>query len=59
MKMLREAFNVTTKDPEFLAFAEKANLVIDFMDHEELTKVVKRITSTRPEDVEFARIFIQ
>lgn len=40
LKILREAFNKSCKDPEFLSFAEKSEVPIDLTEGEEAQKLV-------------------
>lgn len=46
---LRRAFDVTMKDPAYIAEATKAKLEISPMTGEELTKLVAQISSTAPD----------
>jgi tripartite-type tricarboxylate transporter receptor subunit TctC len=46
LKMLRDAFNATMKDPEFMADAEKNKLDLKPEDGERLAALVKRIYAT-------------
>jgi tripartite-type tricarboxylate transporter receptor subunit TctC len=52
---LRKAFVDTMNDPEFLAFAKKANMDIDVVTGEQATKIVEAIKNTPREAVERAR----
>jgi tripartite-type tricarboxylate transporter receptor subunit TctC len=51
----RKAFDETMKDPEFLADAEKAKLIINPVNGEGVQKLVDEIYMTPKEDVERAR----
>jgi tripartite-type tricarboxylate transporter receptor subunit TctC len=51
----RKAFDETMKDPEFLAEAEKAKLIINPVNGEGVQKLVDEIYQTPKEDVERAR----
>ncbi len=46
LKMLRDAFNATMTDPEFLAETKKAKLDVDPEDGEHLEALIKRIYAT-------------
>ena len=46
VKMLRDAFMATMRDPEFLADAEKQKLGVDPKDGEHLSALIKRIDAT-------------
>ena len=46
VKMLRDAFMATMRDPEFLADAEKQKLGVDPKDGEHLAALIKRIYAT-------------
>jgi tripartite-type tricarboxylate transporter receptor subunit TctC len=50
LRMLREAFNATMKDPEFLAEAKRLNLDVEPEDGEHLEGLIKQIYAT-PEGV--------
>jgi tripartite-type tricarboxylate transporter receptor subunit TctC len=52
---LREAFMATLRDPEFLAYAQKASLEIAPMDATTLEGLVQELRSTPPAAVELAR----
>jgi len=52
---LRKAFVDTMKDPEFLAFAKKANMEIDVVTGEQAAKIVAAIKNTPGEAVDRAR----
>lgn len=52
---LRKAFLDTMKDPEFLAFAKKAQMDIDVVDGEKAAAIAKEIQDTPKEAVELAR----
>lgn len=51
----RKAFDETMKDPDFLAEAEKAKLIINPVNGEGVQKLVDEIYATPKEDVERAR----
>ncbi len=51
----RKAFDATMKDPEFLAEAEKAKLIINPVNGEGVQKLVEEIYQTPQADVERAR----
>ncbi len=53
--ILQKAFAETLKDPEFLAFAKKTDLDIEFMDAETLKNTVAEIRRTPRAAVELAR----
>src|SRR4051794_33442175 len=46
LEMLREAFNATMKDPDFVADAKKQSLDVDPEDGEHLTALIKKIYAT-------------
>ena len=48
--MLRKAFVDATKDPEFLADAQKLNFEVDVMDGEEMQKLMQQLYA-KPKDV--------
>ncbi len=50
VKMLRDAFNATMKDPEFLADIDKRQFDLDPVPGEELEKIVKDVMS-QPSDI--------
>lgn len=50
LKMLRDAFNATMKDPEFIAETKRVSLELDPESGEELEAVIKEIYAT-PRDV--------
>jgi tripartite-type tricarboxylate transporter receptor subunit TctC len=58
-KILRDAFSKTVVDPEFLAYAEKAKLFIDPLDHEAMAKIVREITTVKPEVAKLAKEIVQ
>jgi len=49
VKILREAFNATMKDPEFLADIDKRQFDLDPVSGEELEKIVKDVMSQPPD----------
>jgi len=49
VKMLRDAFNATMKDPEFLADIDKRQFDLDPVAGDELEKTVKEVMSQPPE----------
>jgi tripartite-type tricarboxylate transporter receptor subunit TctC len=51
VKILREAFNKTMEDKEFLAELEKRNFDLDPVPGEELEKIVKDVMSQPPDIV--------
>jgi tripartite-type tricarboxylate transporter receptor subunit TctC len=51
VKMLRDAFNATMKDPEFLADIEKRKFDLEPTSGEELDKIVKDVMSQPPETI--------
>lgn len=55
VKILREAFMKTVKDPEFLAEAKKKKLEIDPISGEELEALAKEVIAQPPEVVERMR----
>ena len=52
LKMLRDAFNATMKDPEFIAEVKKQNLDLDPRTGEQLEKLIRDIYATPKEIVE-------
>jgi len=50
VKMLREAFNKTMEDKEFLADLDKRSFDLDPVTGEELEKIVKEVMS-QPADI--------
>ena len=46
LKMLRDAFNATMKDPDFIADAKKQKLDVEPEDGEHLAALIKKIYST-------------
>ena len=46
LKMLRDAFNATVKDPDFIADAKKQKLDVEPEDGEHLAALIKRIYAT-------------
>jgi tripartite-type tricarboxylate transporter receptor subunit TctC len=54
-KALREAFEKTMKDPDFLEQAKKSNLEIDPMDAQTLANLVEDIRKTPKSAVELAK----
>jgi tripartite-type tricarboxylate transporter receptor subunit TctC len=55
VKALREAFQATMRDPEFLAQAEKSNLEIEPMDADTLAGLVQEVRATPASAVELAK----
>src|SRR5262245_10850857 len=55
VETLRRAFDVTMKDPEFLADAEKTTLTVHPMAGEELQKLVAEVSDLSPEVMEKVR----
>jgi tripartite-type tricarboxylate transporter receptor subunit TctC len=51
VKILRDAFNATMKDPEFLADLDKRKFDLDPTTGEELEKIVKEAMSQTPETI--------
>ena len=51
VKVLRDAFNATMKDPEFLADIDKRQFDLDPVPGEELEKTVKEVMSQPPDIV--------
>jgi tripartite-type tricarboxylate transporter receptor subunit TctC len=51
VKILRDAFNATVKDPEFLADIDKRQFDLDPVPGEELEKIVKDVMSQPPDIV--------
>jgi tripartite-type tricarboxylate transporter receptor subunit TctC len=51
VKIMRDAFNKTIKDPAFLAEAERRRLDIDPSGGEELDKIAKEVMTTPPDIV--------
>jgi len=49
VKILRDAFNATLKDPEFLADIDKRQFDLDPVPGEELEKIVKEVMSQPPD----------
>lgn len=56
---LRRALDAALADPDFLAFARKANLDIDPTSGEELARIVERIFATPPAALNVARQLYQ
>jgi tripartite-type tricarboxylate transporter receptor subunit TctC len=59
VKILRDAFAATMKDKEFLADAEKVNIVISPLSGSEVQKVVKSLYDAPKELVDRAKKAIQ
>ena len=59
LKILREAFDKTMKDPEFIAEAKKSKLDVEPEDGEHLAKLIKEIYATPKEIVEKVGKLIQ
>ena len=55
VKILREAFAKTLKDPELLAEAKKSRMDVDYSSGEELETLVKEVLDQPPEVVEQVR----
>lgn len=53
--ILRNAFMATMKDPEFLAFAEKAKMDIDPVDGEAAEKIISQIAAMPKDAIDLAR----
>jgi tripartite-type tricarboxylate transporter receptor subunit TctC len=51
VKILRDAFNATMKDPEFLADIEKRKFELDPTSGEELDKIVREVMTQPPETI--------
>jgi tripartite-type tricarboxylate transporter receptor subunit TctC len=49
LKILREAFNKSCKDPEFLSFAEKSGVPIDLTEGEEAQELVSSMMTLSPD----------
>jgi len=49
IKILRDAFNTTMKDPEFLTDIDKRQFDLDPVPGEELEKIVKDVMSQPPD----------
>jgi tripartite-type tricarboxylate transporter receptor subunit TctC len=58
VKILRDAFNVTMKDPEFLAELEKRKFDLDPTPGEELEKIVKEAMGQPPETIARMKKFL-
>lgn len=56
--LIRSAFMAMTKDPEFLADAEKSGIPADPADHTEIEKVVQIVAKAPPESVKKLRAII-
>jgi tripartite-type tricarboxylate transporter receptor subunit TctC len=56
LQALRAAFDATTKDPEFLAFADKAKLEIDPVTGQQIEAAVREIYTTPPEVIARAKV---
>jgi hypothetical protein len=56
--VIRKAFMDTMKDPEFLAFAEKAQMDIDPITGERAAEIAAAIQNTPVEAVDLARKFM-
>ena len=57
-EILRRAFMATMKDPEFLAFAEKAKMDIDPVGGEDAEKIIAQIAAAPKEAVDLARTML-
>lgn len=55
LEMIRNAFNETTKDPEFLADAQKSQLPVDLMPAAESAEIIDLVYKSPPELVAKAR----
>jgi tripartite-type tricarboxylate transporter receptor subunit TctC len=55
IKILREAFAKTLKDPELLAEAKKSRMDVDYSSGEELEILVKEVLDQPPDVVEQVR----
>jgi hypothetical protein len=55
VRALRKAFNETTRDPRFLADAEKEQLEIELVTGEEIEAILTRLYQTPPAVIERAR----
>jgi tripartite-type tricarboxylate transporter receptor subunit TctC len=55
IKILREAFAKTLKDPELLAEAKKSRMDVDYSSGEELETLVKEVLDQPPDVVEQVR----
>jgi tripartite-type tricarboxylate transporter receptor subunit TctC len=55
IKILREAFAKTLKDPELLAEANKSRMDVDYSSGEELETLVKEVLDQPPDVVEQVR----
>jgi tripartite-type tricarboxylate transporter receptor subunit TctC len=58
LKTLREAWNKTVKDPEFLAEAKKRSWPVDPVAGEELESLAKEVTAQPPEVVQRLKKFL-
>src|SRR5918998_1515249 len=56
LQTLRAAFDATMKDPEFLAFTDKARLEVDPVTGQEIEAAVREIYGTPPEVVARAKV---
>jgi hypothetical protein len=56
LQTLRAAFDATMKDPEFLAFTDKAKLEVDPVTGQEIEAAVREIYGTPPEVVARAKV---
>jgi tripartite-type tricarboxylate transporter receptor subunit TctC len=56
LQVLRAAFDATMKDPEFLAFADKAKLEVDPVTGQEIEAAVREIYQTPPDVVARAKV---
>jgi tripartite-type tricarboxylate transporter receptor subunit TctC len=51
VEALRKAFDLTMKDPGFIAESQKLNLEIDPMSGQELADLVRKVNATAPDVV--------
>ena len=59
LQALRQAFDATMKDPEFLADAKQQMLDIDAVSGDEIQALIKRVFASPPEVIARARVAIQ
>ncbi len=59
LKILRDAFAATMRDPEFLAEAEKARMRVEPVDWETLTNLINELNATPREIVDRVAKFMQ
>jgi tripartite-type tricarboxylate transporter receptor subunit TctC len=59
LEILRKAYKAALEDPELLAEAKKAKLVIDYVSPEEINKTVDETLSMAPEVKESLQFLVR